>query len=151
VGAQIANAVCRRLRFSNADRKQIVELVERHMEFMNVEQMRPARLRRLLALERFDEHLALHRADCLASHGNLDNWEYCKRKMAEFARADAEPVLPAPLLNGRDLIAAGYPPGPRMGEILRALREAQLNGELRSREEALAWAREQYPMEGGEG
>ena len=146
-GAEIADAVCRRLKFSNAGRQQIVEMIARHMDFINIHRMRPATLRRFLALERFEEHLELHRVDCLASHGDLDNYRYCREKMEEFARAGAEPVLPPPLINGDVLIAAGYQPGPRMGAILRALREAQLNGEARTPEEAIAWVRERYPQE----
>ncbi|MBN1865911.1 CCA tRNA nucleotidyltransferase [Candidatus Sumerlaeota bacterium] len=146
VGAEAARRVCRRLKFSNADRKQIVELVDRHMDFMNVQKMRPARLRRFLGMEGFDEHLELHRADCLASHGNTENYEFCKEKIAEFSREDSEGVLPAPLLTGHDLIRAGYPPGPRMGKILAAVREAQLEGEIASADEALRWALERYPL-----
>jgi len=147
VGAEIADAFCRRLHFSNADRKQIVELVARHMDFMNVAQMRPARLRRLLALDRFEEHLELHRIDCLASHGNLDNYEYCKARLEEYTRADAGPVLPPRLLTGDDLIAVGYTPGPYLGRILQALRDAQLNGELSDPAVALEWVRSRYPLE----
>jgi hypothetical protein len=77
----------------------------------------------------------------------LDNYHYCLEKIEEFARAGAEPVLPPPLINGDALIAAGYQPGPRMGAILRALREAQLNGDIHTPEEAMAWVRERYPQD----
>ncbi|HUT22974.1 MAG TPA: CCA tRNA nucleotidyltransferase [Sumerlaeia bacterium] len=150
VGTEMAKIVCRRLRFSNADRKQIAALVRLHMRFLDVQDMRPARLRRFLATERFDEHLALHRVDCQASHGSLENYDFCMRRIEEFAREDSEPLMPPPVLNGHDLIAAGYAPGPRMGAILRALREAQLNGEVDSRESALDWVRRNYPPEKAE-
>ncbi len=145
VGAEIAGTVCRRLRFSNDDRAHIIRLVDYHMHFMNVQRMRPANLRRLMALDRFDEHLALHRADCLASHGKLDNYDYCKEKLEEFEREDAEPILPPPVISGHDLIARGYRPGPLMGKILGELREAQLNGEVKSAEGALEWVARRYP------
>jgi poly(A) polymerase len=144
VGAEMADAVCHRLRFSTAERKQIVALVGNHMKFMHVQNMRRARLRRLLALDRFGEHLALHRADCLSSHGNIDNYDYCNAMLAEFEREDSEPVLPPPLLTGNDLIAAGYAPGPRMGRILAEAGEAQLEGEFKTAEEAIDWVRERH-------
>jgi poly(A) polymerase len=149
VGTEMAKVVCRRLRFSNADRKQIAALVRLHMRFLDAQGMRPARLRRFLATERFDEHLALHRVDCQASHGSLENYDFCMGKIEEYARENSEPLLPPPLLNGHDLIAAGYAPGPRMGAVLRALRETQLDGEIDSPESALDWVRKNYPVEKG--
>ena len=147
VGAGLADEVCKRLRFSNADRRRIVALVAGHMRFMSVTEMRPNRLRQFLAQDGFDEHAELHRADCLASHGNAENYEFCKRKREEFAREDAERALvPEPLLGGDTLIALGYRPGRRMGEILHAVREAQLDGELAGKEEALAWVAERFPL-----
>jgi len=145
VGSDMAKAACRRLRLSNAERRQVAALVVHHMDFLNVTRMRPSRLRRLLALDAFDEHLELHRADCLASHGSIDNYTFCKEKLDEFAREDAE-ILPPPLLSGHDLIAAGHAPGPRMGEMLGALREAQLDGELDSPQAARAWVAEHFPL-----
>ena len=144
VGARVADEICRRLRFSNAERERIVALVAHHMEFMNVREMRPARLRRMLAMDGFGDHLELHRADCLASHGGLDNYDFCSEKLAELEAEAEGPSLPDPLISGDDLIVAGYRPGPRMGEILEAVREAQLDGELATRDDALEWARQRY-------
>ena len=139
VGEEMADRICRRLHFSNNERKAITNLVARHMLFKNVREMRPARLRRMLGTDDFPDHLALHRADCLASHGDLANAEFCEQKLREYESEGAEPILPRPLLNGHDLIDMGYKPGPAMGQVLRALREAQLNGEIRTAEEAIAW------------
>lgn len=144
VGEEIADQICRRLHFSNNERKAIMNLVARHMQFMNVREMRPARLRRMLGAEDFPAHLALHRADCLASHGDLANAEFCEQKLQEYRSEGSESILPAPLLNGHDLIAMGYKPGPAMGQMLRALREAQLNGEVQTPEESITWLRQGF-------
>lgn len=146
VGAEMAGAICRRLKFSNEERERIVALVRDHMHFLHVREMRPAKLRRFLGQEHFEDHLALHRADCLSSHRNLDNLDYCRERLLGFARDSKEPVLPPPLLKGDALLAAGYTPGPRLGEILRAAHEAQLEGVFHTLEEALAWVRESHPL-----
>ncbi|NQU42244.1 CCA tRNA nucleotidyltransferase [bacterium] len=145
VGAEMADEICRRLRFSNADRKRIVAIVDQHMRFMDVTRMKPSTLRQFLAQDGFDEHLQAHRADCLASHGDLDNYRLCLAKLEEFLREADKPGLPLPLITGHDLIAVGYPPGPRMGEILGAVREKQLDGELHSLDQALEWVKETFP------
>ncbi|HPS01338.1 MAG TPA: CCA tRNA nucleotidyltransferase [Candidatus Sumerlaeota bacterium] len=149
-GAEMARAVCRRLKFSNAERKQIVSLVANHMRFIDVQNMRRSRLRRFVAEERFDEHLALHYADCMSSNRNLDNHAFCVEARAEFASHTPEAALPPPLLSGYDLLTRGYPEGPHLGDILRAVREAQLDDTLRTREEALDWVAEHWPLEPGE-
>ncbi|MFW5870338.1 MAG: CCA tRNA nucleotidyltransferase, partial [Candidatus Sumerlaeota bacterium] len=120
-------------------------LVAEHMRFMHVDEMRRSKLRRFMAMEHFEDHLELHRVDCEACHGKLDNYYFCLDKMREFAEEDARPGLPDPLLTGHDLIAMGYEPGPRMGEMLEALREAQLEGEINFRGEAVAFIQNQYP------
>jgi poly(A) polymerase len=144
-GAEMARAVCRRLKFSNADRKQIVSLVANHMRFIDVQNMRRSRLRRFVAEERFDEHLALHYADCMSSNRNLDNHAFCVEARAEFASRTPEAALPPPLLSGYDLLARGYAEGAHLGDILRAVREAQLDDTLRTREEALNWVAKHWP------
>ena len=144
VGEEMARDICRRFRFSNAETDQILSLVGNHMRFMAVKQMKLSTLKRLLALTRFDEHLELHRLDCLASHGKLDNYEFLLHKREEIGE---EEIAPPPLLTGADLIARGYAPGPRFGEILRALREEQLEGNVASREEAEAWLERTFPLD----
>jgi len=137
-GAEIARAVCRRLRFSNEAVEQITVLVGSHMRFMAVQQMRLSTLKRLLALPRFEEHLELHRLDCISSHGKLDNYEFLRQKVQELSR---EEIAPAPLVTGRDLIEMGYKPGPVFKRILGAVSEEQLEGRLTTREEAIEWVR----------
>jgi poly(A) polymerase len=125
--------ITRRLRFSNDDAEQIVALVANHMRFKDVEQMRASTLKRFVRLPRFDEHLELHRLDCLSSHRRLESYGFIRRTLAE---TPAEQIRPARLLNGDDLLAMGYKPGPLFSEILRAVEDAQLEGQIKSEEEA---------------
>lgn len=135
VGVKIAHEILRRLRFSNEDCDQILSLVENHMRFGDVEKMKESTLKRFFRLPRFDEHLELHRMDCLSSHGDLSLWEFAKRRREELPEEEVRPVL---LVTGRDLIEAGYAPGPRFKEMLAAAEDAQLEGRIRTREEGLA-------------
>ena len=146
VGARMAERICERLRLSRRDTEQVVALVEHHLRFKDVTQMRPAKLKRFLQMERFEEHLELHRLDCLSSHRNLENWEFVRRKLAETPPED---IRPRPFVTGDDLIALGYQPGPRFKEILRAVEDAQLEGEVKSKDEALALIRRHFPPPNG--
>ena len=141
IGAEIANSICTRLRFSNDEREKIVACVENHMTFMNAHRMKESTLKRLVRRETFLDELALHKADCLASHGKLDNWEFCMRKFEEYSE---EEIKPEPLINGHDLINLGYNPGPIFKEILDAVEEAQLDNQIRRREEALKFVMENF-------
>jgi poly(A) polymerase len=136
VGMAIAKKILQGLRFSNDDTERIVSLVEQHMKFKDVGHMRPATLKRFIRLPHFDEHLALHRLDCLSSHRNLEAYEY----VTDFIRTTPpEVVRPKRLMTGEDVIGLGFSPGPIIGKILTAVEEAQLNGELGSREEAISF------------
>ncbi|HEV2277784.1 MAG TPA: CCA tRNA nucleotidyltransferase [Acidobacteriaceae bacterium] len=140
VGVKIAHEILRRLRFSNEDCAQILSLVENHMRFGDVEKMKESTLKRFFRLPHFDEHLALHRMDCLSSHGDLSLYDFAKRKREEMPEEEVRPAL---LVTGRDLIAAGYKPGPAFKEMLRLAEDAQLEGRIHSREEGLQLIREQ--------
>jgi putative nucleotidyltransferase with HDIG domain len=143
VGVKIAEAICERLRFSNYDAAQVLSLVDNHMRFGHVTRMKESTLKKFLRLPRFEEHLALHRADSLASHGNLSTYELVRAKLAEIP---PEKIRPVALVTGDDLIAAGYPPGPRFREILEAVEDAQLEGRLLSHDTALEFVRRQFPV-----
>jgi poly(A) polymerase len=138
VGAAIAKDWLGRLRFSNEDVEQVTSLVANHMRFKDVLQMRLSTLKRFLRLPRFDQHLELHRLDCLSSHGRLDSYEFVQAQLWEL---DREELRPEPLITGRDLIQAGYTPGHAFGEALSAVETGQLEGEIRTPEEALKLAR----------
>jgi len=142
VGVKIAEEICRNLRFSNDETEQILALVDNHMRFGHVSRMKESTLKRFLRLPAFEEHLALHRADSLASHRNLSTYEFIQQKRAEIP---PEKMRPSPLVTGDDLIAAGHAPGPKFREILSAVEDAQLEGRLASRDAALEFVRREFP------
>jgi poly(A) polymerase len=142
IGVAMAAEICRGFRFSNEETRQVLALVENHMRFMDAQRMKTSTLKRFFRLDRFDEHLALHRMDCLAGSGNLDNWEFMRERLSSMPE---EAVRPQPLITGRELIAAGYPPGARFREMLRVAEDAQLEGTIATAEEALQLVRERFP------
>lgn len=139
VGAEMASKILARLKLSNDDNERVTSLVANHMRFKDVQQMRIGTLKRFLRLPHFAEHLELHRLDCLASNGYTDSYEYVRDKLAGLAQ---EELRPPRLLTGRDLIHAGYKPGPGFGRALEAVETAQLEGQIDSSEQALALARD---------
>jgi len=143
VGVRMAEEICRRLKFSNEDAEEIIALVANHMRFKDVEQMRASTLKRFVRLPRFDEHLELHRLDCLSSHRKLESYGFVQRFLAE---TPPQLVEPPRLITGNDLQEMGYIPGPRYTEILRSVEDAQLEGRLDSKEGALEYVRSQFPQ-----
>ncbi len=142
-GLRITREVMNRLRYSSEQTAQVEALVANHMKFMHVAEMKESTRKRFLRQAAFDEHLALHRVDCLSSHGKLANYEYAREAREQLSEED---LRPKPLLRGEDLIAEGYQPGPRFGEILQALEDLQLEGKLTNRDDAMAWLRRTYPL-----
>ncbi len=143
IGVAMGAEICRRFRFSNEEARQILSLVENHMRFMDAQRMKNSTLKRFFRLQRFDEHLALHRMDCLAASGNLENWNYVRERLSSMPE---DTVRPQPLITGRELIVAGYKPGARFKEMLRAAEDAQLEGEISTTEAALQWVRDRFPL-----
>jgi poly(A) polymerase len=141
LGAEIAEQVCVRLRFSNEQTKGIVGLVGGHMRFKDVTRMKKSTLKRFLRQEGFGEHLELHRLDCLASTNDLSGYEYCRQLVETLPE---EVVRPEPLITGHDLIELGLTPGPTFGQILKEVEDAQLEETLKTREEALSFVRERF-------
>ena len=142
VGMAVAADILRRFRFSNEETRQTLALVENHMRFADAEHMKASTLKRFFRLPEFEEHLALHRMDCLAGSGNLDHWEFVRERWHAMPE---ETMRPAPLLTGRELIAAGYAPGPQFKVMLRLVEDAQLEGTIGTPEEALRLVNERYP------
>jgi poly(A) polymerase len=142
VGVAMAAEICRRFRFSNDETRQVLALVENHMRFMDAQRMKASTLKRFFRLEGFDQHLALHRMDCLAASGNLENWEFVRQR---YLAMPEEVVRPRPLITGRELIAAGYKPGVRFKQMLRAVEDAQLEGTIATGDEALSLILERFP------
>jgi poly(A) polymerase len=142
-GVYLAHNVLTRLRFSREEMEQIEALVGNHMKFKDVQQMKDSTLKRFLRMPAFEEHLELHRLDCMSSNRRLENYELVKLKLAELTE---EQLKPERLLSGADLIAAGYEPGPQFSEILHAVEDAQLEGRIHTAGEAMALVREQWPI-----
>ncbi|WP_035615271.1 CCA tRNA nucleotidyltransferase [Haloferula sp. BvORR071] len=138
LGAAMAEEILRRLRYPNHVIENVAFMVSRHMQFMNVQNMRISKLKRFMSAPTFTQELELHRVDCGSSNGFTGNLHYLLAKREEFA---AEPLIPKPLVTGHDLISLGVPPGPRFTEILEAVQTEQLEGRLTEREGALEWVR----------
>src|SRR3984885_9044212 len=141
VGVRIAEEICRRLRFANYETEQILSLIANHMRFADVRKMKESTLKRFFRLEHFDQHLALPRLDCLASHGSLELYDFARRR---FETLPEEQVRPHLLLSGKDLIEAGYHPGPQFSKMLALAEDAQLEGVVHTRDQALAMIREHW-------
>lgn len=143
LGVAMGAAVCARFRFSNEETRQVVALIENHMRFAMADRMKASTLKRFFRLERFEEHLALHRMDSMAASGKLDHWEFVRDRWQAMPR---ETLRPKPLLTGRELITAGYKPGPAFKAMLRTVEDAQLEGAIGSEDEALRLVLHQFPL-----
>lgn len=139
VGVELSRGICGRLKLSNEEKEKVLWLVEKHMVFKDVQRMRASTLKRLLGHPFFGELLELHRADRMASRADLSNYDFCRAKLEEFTVDD---LKPKPLVTGEDLLALGLKPGPLIGELLREVEEAQLEGKVKTREEAMGLVRE---------
>ena len=139
VGTKMAEEICRRFRLSNDDTDQVLSLVANHMRFGDVERMKASTLKRFFRLPKFEEQLELHRLDCMSSHRDLSLYDFAREK---FHSLPAEQIRPAPLITGDDLIAAGYQPGPRFKELLTAVEDAQLDGSISTKGEAMTLVHE---------
>jgi poly(A) polymerase len=141
-GETMAIEICQRLRRSGAVWERVAYLVRNHLRLVQAPSMRRSTLRRFLAENGIDELLELGRIDALASNKDLSFYEFCRAQETALAN---EPRKPLPLVRGRDLQALGYTPGPLYGTILKAVEDRQLEGELTSRADALAWVEREYP------
>ncbi len=135
VGRRMANAICLRLKLANEERESIEWLVEKHQYLADVKQMRTAKLKQVLAHPEIRSLLALHRADALASGRDAAHVDYCERLLSEWTQDD---LNPPPLVTGHDLTRHGLEPGPRFKTLLDAVRDAQLDGTIKTPQQALA-------------
>ncbi|MBM3857988.1 MAG: HD domain-containing protein, partial [Verrucomicrobia bacterium] len=133
VGTKMAEKILKRLRFSNEIIEAVLPAVRLHMSFKDAQKMRLSTLRRMMARPTFEDELELHRVDCGSSHGMLDNYFFLQQKQKEFANM---PLIPEPLVTGKDLIELGMKPGPEFGKILQRVKDAQLENLISTREEA---------------
>ena len=146
IGAEMAQEILGRLRFPHKQMEEIITAVQCHMQFKDALQMRKSTLRRMLMRPTFPLELDLHRLDCLGSHGQLDVYDFLVEQARELEKV---PEIRPPLLKGEDLIALGMQPGPEMGAVLAEVREKQLQDELKSQADALAWVKERLGDKGG--
>jgi poly(A) polymerase len=135
VGRRLASEICRRLKLSNEERERVEWLVEKHQYLCDARQMRVSKLKPTLAHPGIGELLRLHRADAVASGRGTDHVDYCEEKLREWTESGE--LNPQPVLTGDDLTAQGLTPGPQYKVLLDAVREAQLEGTVRTRDEAL--------------
>ena len=143
VGARMAEEICKRLRLSVRDTEQVVELVRHHLRFKDFPRMKRSTQIRFLRMNGFSEHLELHRLDCLASHGKLDNYNLAREMLDQLPQQEIRPIR---LLSGKDLIRDGYKPSPLFKQILRAVEDAQLEGEIHTPEDALHLVHQRFPV-----
>ncbi len=142
VGAKMAARVLARLKAPNSLTESVCECIDNHMNFMNVTKMRLSTLKKFLARPTFEDEMELHRVDCLASHGDISNYEFLRQKQREIP---VDEVRPAPLLTGKELIAMGHSPGPNFKKILGEAYDAQLEGRISTKEEAIDWVNKNFP------
>lgn len=140
-GSKIARNICRRLRMSNEELEQVGNLISAHTAFLSAGEMRKSALVKLFRKPDIDEHLELLRINCLSVAHRLEAYRYCKRKIEEY---HGEVIAPT-LVNGEDLIAMGYSPGPIFKRILGEVEDLQIEGRLKTREEALAHIKKSFP------
>ncbi len=138
IGAEMAEVILRRLRYSNKTTEDVTVMVRNHMNFMNVKNMRTAKVKRFMARPTYQQEMELHRVDCASSNGITENYEFLREKETEFA---AEPLIPEPLVTGKDLIDLGMKPGPAFKAILTQLQTEQLEGRLTDRADALKFVK----------
>ena len=143
VGAAMAVKICKKLRFSNKQIDLIADLIKDHLKFKDVTKMRESTLKRFISKPHFDQHLKLHLADCLASHGIIDAYNFVKDKLEEFKHIE---IRPKPLIDGKDLIKMGYEPGPIFSKIINMVEEQQLEGLIKNKDEALDFVQKEYKI-----
>jgi poly(A) polymerase len=135
--SKIALSVGGRLKMSREEIERMVSMLNDQLKFKDVFKMREATLQRFIRQPHFEELLALHKADALATHGNLASYEFCASLLESLRK---EPVGGIPkLIDGKDLIHLGFRPGPEFSEILRMVEDLALEHKLRTKDEALEY------------
>jgi poly(A) polymerase len=142
-GSRIPEEICRRLKMSNSETKRISSLVRNLGEFERVQSMRESNLKRFLRQPHFRDLLEVYRIHCLSGKRTLETYEFCCKKLTEYEHQLNAP----PLVTGEDLAEIGYSPGPLFSEILHNVEDLQLEGIIRTREQALAHIKASFPMD----
>ena len=135
-GAEMAETILRRLKMPYRMMENITAAVRNHIRFAQVDKMRTAKWRRLIAGQNFPLELELHRIDCISCHGKLDNYLLLLDRMHQLESSHTDAV-PKPFLTGADILALGVLPGPKVGFLLKYAADLQLDGIVSTKEEAL--------------
>jgi poly(A) polymerase len=141
VGAKMSEKIMKRLRFSRKDTQAVSALVKNHLKFIEVRNMRESTLKRFLMIDGFEDHLELHRLDCLASHGDVSNYDFCLEKLIEMKKISPKPPK---LITGEDLIRLGFKPGPLFREVLTYVEDLHLEDKVKTKEEAIEAVKEKF-------
>lgn len=147
IGAEMAETIMKRLRHMNALTESVTAAVKNHMRYAHVDEMRASTWKRIAADRNFPVELELHRIDCISCHGFLQNYVRMLDKLRDLECEQRDAALPPPFLNGNDLIALGMKPGAAMGILLREIADLQLENQLKTRAEALEYARKKLRTE----
>ncbi len=138
VGAHMADEIALRLKLSNAERERIVWLVDKHQYLADAKRMRHSKLKTTLSHPGIHELLVLHRADALATGKDIAHVEFCEDLLRKWTPDD---LNPQPFITGNDLKGLNLSAGPLYKKLLDAIREAQLDGTIKTRAEALEMLR----------
>jgi putative nucleotidyltransferase with HDIG domain len=140
-GAEMAEAILKRLKRGRAVWERVAYLVRNHLRLVQAPQMRLSTLKRFLREDGVEELLELARIDALSSNGDLSYYRFCQERRGELTEKE---IRPEPLVRGGDLIELGFKPGPQFKDILRQVEDAQLGGELHSRDQAIEWIKSKF-------
>jgi len=133
LGAKMATQILTDFKCSNEFIENVTALISNHMKMHQTEKMKNSTLKKLFRLKNFSDLLELNRLDCVGSNGNMKEYEFNCQKYEELKNE----LEPTKLINGKDLIKLEVPTGPIYKEIINFIEDLQLNGEIKTKEEAL--------------
>jgi len=143
LGAELTEKICRRLKFSKKEREKVVFLVREHLRHKDIKTMRVARQRSWAQHPWFSDLLLVWKADGEASYlgkegvVDLSLYDFAIKLYEDELR---RPKPPKPLVNGFDVMnTLNIPSGPLVGKILKVVTDAQLEGRIKNKKEAIAF------------
>ena len=137
-GADMARAILERWRLPGDVIDDVAAMIRNHSRWIHTQEMRASTLRRLVGAPTFSLELELHRLDRMASSRDLTVYHFLDDVRKRF---ESEPALPAPWVDGHDLMALGVAEGPEVGRWRREAYDHQLEGRFDSRDALLDWLR----------
>ena len=133
---RLATTICERWKLTNHETGGVLKLLAEESAIRRAKEIPWPQLQRLLVAPRIDELLGYAEAVAAVVDQTTEVIAHCRAKLS----LPADELNPPPLITGEDLKKAGIPTGPSYREILDAVRDAQLEKRLITREEALAMA-----------